>query len=199
MKITLALLTLLLLLPLGALAEDAPAEPEADAAAESENGYIDAAAGSSEEHFCYVTGEPWEPSPQRVEFVFADAGQLLRARVLNMGYYVYVISAMQKQGRAVSVRSISVVDYATVGTPNEHMIEVDRENANAWFVFTDKKVKDASAPYVFAFDTKDAAEEFSNKNGGRVKEYAGILTVLAQGLNDDSEKQPDDFGEQLMN
>jgi nitrous oxide reductase accessory protein NosL len=115
-----------------------------------------------------------------------------------MGYYVYLLHAMKKQNRIISVNKISVVDYATFGTPNEHMIDVDRDNTNAWFAFTDKKVKGANAPYVFAFETKDAAEEFTAKNGGRVKDYAGVLTVLARGLNEDKDAKPDEFGKQLM-
>lgn len=191
----LTLLALLLLTPL-ALADD-PA-PEVGQDELQQEGYIDAAAGGTEQHTCYVTGEPWEPSPQRVEVVFSEQGHHFRARVLNMGYYVYLLHAMKKQNRIIRVDKISVVDYPTFGTPNEHMIEVDRDNTNTWFAFTDKKVKGANAPYVFAFESKDAAEEFTAKNGGRVKDYAGVLTVLARGLNDDKDAKPDEFGQQLM-
>jgi nitrous oxide reductase accessory protein NosL len=184
-------------------AEEAPAEVEqsADLLADDEAPAAEPASQTpaEEQHTCFVTGKPWEPSPGRVEVVFSEHGKLKRARFLNMGYYVYTLRAMEQQGRPLAARKISVVDYASFGSPSEHMIEVDRDNTNTWFVFTDKSVKGATAPYVFAFETREAADAFIKKNGGKVLEYSDLLTKLARALNSDPKGKGGEFGRQLMN
>ncbi len=155
---------------------------------------------SEEVHYCFASSKPWEPSPGRVEVVFAERNKLKRARFVNLGYFIFAVGDFQKQGRQLTTRKISVVDYATFGTPNEHMIEIDRDNTNAWFAFTDKRVnKAATAPYVFAFESKEAAEAFVEKHGGKVMEYSDILGKLARQVNSDENGKGGEFGRQLMN
>jgi hypothetical protein len=170
--------------------EDQPGEPEA---------YIDAREGSEEQHYCFVTGESWNESPQRVEAIFREAGALKRAHFLSLGYFVYALQQFERQGRALSVHKVSVVDYATLGTPGEHLVEIDRVEQNVWFVLTDRKVGKARAPYVYAFESEQSAEDFVKQHGGRVQAYETVLTKIARALNTDESGKGGEFARELMN
>jgi len=166
-------------------ADDAPAPPDnpPGEAAQNQPPADAPPQPPAETHTCFVTGKPWEPSPERVEVVFQELGNLKVAHFLNMGYFVYALKDLHRQGRDLMVNKVSIVDYATFGTPSEHMVEIDRGTQNAWFVFTETHVKGGNPPYIFGFESEDSAKDFAKKNGGRIMDYASMLTKIGRQIS----------------